>query len=212
MKTIRGNRVFQILYPLFVYYILYNVASYGYNLLFNEGQSSIEGILVAGLITIYPEYLIFKKVPRIYSDTHLFHNLLKNVIYIIVTVAIGIGLNVILTQTNLVTVSRSFTKTATVLTTGTIIIKILSNAIVIPLLEELVFRGIILGQLSVMKNNAFAVVFSAFCFGILHFNIVQFLYAFIVGLMLGFTYVRTKQLWTVVVAHGLINLIVIIFA
>ena len=51
---------------------------------------------------------------------------------------------------------------------------------------------------------------SAFLFGIMHFNVVQFLYGFVMGLALGYIYVRYRRLWIPMVAHGLVNFVVIL--
>ena len=56
------------------------------------------------------------------------------------------------------------------------------------------------------------IIISAFCFGIMHFNVVQFLYGFLVGLAIATVYIKTRKLWVVIVAHGLTNFIVVILA
>ena len=57
-----------------------------------------------------------------------------------------------------------------------------------------------------------AVIISAFLFGIMHFNVVQFLYGFLVGMAISAVYVKTSRLWVVMVAHGLTNFVVVLAA
>ena len=108
--------------------------------------------------------------------------------------------------------SDGFQSASKKLTDGTLIIKILSNVIIIPILEELLYRGIIAGQVCLWYGWIAATIFSSFCFGISHFNIVQFLYALIVGIALGTLYCKTKRLSLCILAHGITNLIVILFS
>ena len=44
----------------------------------------------------------------------------------------------------------------------------------------------------------------------MHFNVVQFLYGFVMGLALGYIYVRYRRLWIPMAAHGLVNFVVIL--
>lgn len=58
--------------------------------------------------------------------------------------------------------------------------------IVAPLFEELVYRGVAMRRMQLMGRK-FAVVISAFLFGVMHANIPQAFFAFFVGLVLGYT-------------------------
>ena len=77
-------------------------------------------------------------------------------------------------------------------------------------MEELLYRGIVLGQLLLWMKPAAAVLISAILFGIFHFNVVQFLYAFLVGLLIGAVYVKTGRLFLCMLGHGLTNLMVLL--
>ena len=57
---------------------------------------------------------------------------------------------------------------------------------VAPLFEELVYRGVAMRSMQ-MAGKKFAVVISAFLFGVMHANIPQAFFAFFVGLVLGYT-------------------------
>lgn len=61
--------------------------------------------------------------------------------------------------------------------------------IVAPLFEELVYRGIAMRRMQLMGRK-FAVIISAFLFGVMHANIPQAFFAFFVGLVLGYTAVE----------------------
>ncbi|MBQ6595151.1 MAG: CPBP family intramembrane metalloprotease [Clostridia bacterium] len=74
-----------------------------------------------------------------------------------------------------------------------------------PLLEELLFRKTLIDRTLPYGEKA-AVVFSALCFGLFHMNVYQFFYAFGLGLLLGYIYVRTGRLRYTILIHMLINL------
>lgn len=126
--------------------------------------------------------------------------------------ALGLILNFIISHTPLVAYSSGYAQANATLYAGGLLTKIFANCISIPILEELVYRGIVCGQLSLWYDEKIAVIISAFCFGIMHFNVVQFLYGFLVGLAIATVYIKTRKLWVVIVAHGLTNFIVVILA
>ena len=74
-----------------------------------------------------------------------------------------------------------------------------------PIMEEIVFRGFVLRQLE-PYGKGFAIVMSAFAFGIFHGNIVQIPYAFLVGLVMGYVTVEYNILWAMVL-HMINNLV-----
>ncbi len=85
------------------------------------------------------------------------------------------------------------------------LLSVCSVAIAPALLEEFLFRGIIMGSL-VKFGKPFAIFTSALLFGLLHGNLVQIPFAFLVGLALGFLVMETGSLWTGVLIHFLNNL------
>ena len=75
-----------------------------------------------------------------------------------------------------------------------------------PLVEEVIFRHIILRRL-LPFGEGFAVSVSALLFGFYHGNIAQLLYAFWVGWILGIVAVRTGKLIHTVLLHCSLNLL-----
>ena len=72
------------------------------------------------------------------------------------------------------------------------------------LLEEMIFRGCVLRMLR-PYGDVFAVFVSALMFGLMHGNVRQIPFAIIVGLVLGFLYVVTDNIWIPIVVHFLNN-------
>lgn len=77
-----------------------------------------------------------------------------------------------------------------------------------PVLEEILFRGILLrGMLHQGINPVIAIILSSFLFGLAHMNPWQFLGAGMLGTIFAFIYYRTKSLWMCIFLHSLNNTI-----
>ena len=87
----------------------------------------------------------------------------------------------------------------------------IATAIVPALVEEYACRGIILGLLK-KHGEGFAIVTSSIVFGIMHGNFEQIPFAVMVGLILGYIYVKTNSIWPCVAVHCINNAISVIFS
>lgn len=85
-----------------------------------------------------------------------------------------------------------------------IILMFFATAIVPPLIEEFGARGLMMHSLK-KYGKGFAILGSAFVFGILHGNAVQIPFAFICALFIGYAVIATDSLWTGIIIHALVN-------
>ena len=79
-------------------------------------------------------------------------------------------------------------------------LNLFTMAVLPALLEELIYRGYILRTLR-PYGNWFAVIVSATLFSLMHGNLRQIPFAFIIGLVLGLLYVVTDNIWIPVAVH-----------
>jgi len=86
---------------------------------------------------------------------------------------------------------------------------VLDVAILAPIIEEVIYRGIFLEYLSQRYGNVKALVLSSGIFAIVHFNLHQSVNAFLLGLILGIIYLRTKSLLHSIIVHMINNGIVV---
>lgn len=84
---------------------------------------------------------------------------------------------------------------------------ILGVGILAPVCEELLFRGIIQGELRRAIPEWLAVVFQAALFAAFHIQPVQVLYVLLPALALGAAYAVTRSLWVPILMHITFNLL-----
>ncbi|OFY38667.1 MAG: hypothetical protein A2X18_08280 [Bacteroidetes bacterium GWF2_40_14] len=74
-----------------------------------------------------------------------------------------------------------------------------------PVLEEVFCRGIILRGLLAHYSPTKAILWSAAFFGIIHMNPWQAIPAFLIGVLMGWIYWRTRSLWATIFIHFINN-------
>lgn len=88
-------------------------------------------------------------------------------------------------------------------------LEIFSTAIVVPVMEEFAFRGVLLSSLR-RYGSGFAIVASALVFSLVHLDFANVVFALLCGLVFGFLYVRTGNLWITISIHALNNLLAVL--
>ena len=78
-------------------------------------------------------------------------------------------------------------------------------AVTVPIIEELLFRGLILDSLSESYGKWTAIIISSVIFAILHIYPLTILNAFWAGIIYGYLRIRTNSLWPSIILHGLWN-------
>ena len=84
-------------------------------------------------------------------------------------------------------------------------VNVLVLVVIGPALEEFFFRRQIIDRLGRFGEKQ-VILFSALAFGLFHMNLFQFFYAFLLGLVLGYVYTRSRKLRYTVAIHMIINL------
>ncbi len=80
--------------------------------------------------------------------------------------------------------------------------------IITPVIEEIIFRWLFFRKLCIYVIAQAAGIGSAVIFGLYHGNAVQFIYAFIFGLVLAYVYWRFENLLAPVMIHSAANIYV----
>ncbi|MBP5416116.1 MAG: CPBP family intramembrane metalloprotease [Clostridiales bacterium] len=83
---------------------------------------------------------------------------------------------------------------------------VFATCLLIPVLEEALFRGIILEGMLELRRPVLAIVCSSLVFGIMHGQPVQIGYAFLAGMILGAVYFLTRNIVMSILAHIIFNI------
>lgn len=88
---------------------------------------------------------------------------------------------------------------------------LLTIAILPAVLEELFFRGCLQRSVSKLTNNSHAAIWiTALIFSLLHFQLTGFFPRIILGALLGYLYLWTKNIWVPIIVHAINNATVIL--
>ncbi len=99
----------------------------------------------------------------------------------------------------------AFNETSEIIYSGGIVLQILATCVGAPFAEELLFRGLIHKNLRKVMNMIPAMLISSLLFGIIHGNIIQGIYAFLIGLICAFVYEKFKTIWAPIILHAAAN-------
>ncbi len=90
-----------------------------------------------------------------------------------------------------------------------ILLELAVTAVLVPFLEEFAFRGVVLSALR-RYGIGFSIVASALIFGMAHMDLATVVFATLSGLVFGFLYAKTNNLWLTVWIHALNNGIAVV--
>ena len=94
-----------------------------------------------------------------------------------------------------------YEETASLLFQGRLILEIAVAGIIIPVVEELIFRGLAYREMRWYIRPVPAMILSALYFGAVHGNWLQGIYAFIMGMLLAFAYERFHSILAPILIH-----------
>lgn len=127
-------------------------------------------------------------------------------IVVFLSVVVAVGLNNLLMLINLAQYSERYQETAEILYAPAFIEQILYSGILIPALEEVLFRGVLFRVLRKWIPFGWSMLISAVVFGIYHGNLVQFVYAGICGLLLAYLYEKFGSILAPILSHMSMNI------
>lgn len=101
---------------------------------------------------------------------------------------------------------KSYEEVMNTLGMGNSLLSFVYIVLIAPVAEELIFRGVIFEKSKKVLPFVYANILQALLFGLMHFNLVQSSYAFVLGLFLGFICYKKKSLLASIYLHFVINL------
>ena len=112
-----------------------------------------------------------------------------------------LGLNNLIEISGVAKVSAGYEDTMNALYAASLPMQVLCLGILIPVCEELVFRGLMFRRLRQGGSFLAAALYSSFVFGFLHVNMVQMLYGFILGFTFCYLYEKYGSVKAPIFAH-----------
>lgn len=78
---------------------------------------------------------------------------------------------------------------------------ILLVGIVVPIYEEVLFRGLVFREMRHILPVNWAIILQALLFGVWHASLIQGIYAFLLALVMGRVYLRYQSIWGPIAVH-----------
>lgn len=218
MKKIGPYKIWQVIYPIAIYYVVSSFAYIALGMIFgSEQETYMFRQMVCGAVSI-PFIMSFyrqdKKLEEVVYGTKPWafdRHMLGDILLAVVTaVLLGIATNNLIAMTPLMDVSAVFQEANHSFFAGGVIYELLGSCFVIPIAEELLYRGVVYKRLRNLFGTSAAIVLSAVIFGLMHVNLVQFLYAGIMGLLLAYLFEMTGELCVPLLGHIAANLAAVV--
>lgn len=210
----KGYRIWQVVYPVGIYYV---VSSLVYFILEQTVGTEDETYMLRQLICsaaaipfMYSFYRqdgavkenVFGKREKPSSYREFAYLFLRTALLPAAScAALGIAVNNMIAMTPLMEYSEEFKTVNQMFFGGQAVFELLGACLIVPVAEELLFRGVVYLRLRMYFGTAVGLFGSAVIFGLIHFNAVQFLYACILGILLAFFVEETGYVSAAVFGH-----------
>lgn len=206
MKEKKAAQVFAIIYPVFLYFVMTAVALSLLDYILPESVDTKLSRQLATSLVALPMLAVFYRKEKKEGGAK------QTRIFFVLAVMFATGgcfalaFNDLLGLFRLVEYSPSYVQVEETFYTGRLMLEILALCIVIPIVEELLYRGIVLQRCVAAFGDRAAVFVSAAVFGLLHMNLAQFVYAAVFGVLLAYVTNVTGSIAGAIAAHMAANL------
>lgn len=223
------QKTIHILMPFFVYFVVHDVAQIVLIFLLNVSltglgdsyvafvkahAASVNGVLNAlallvGMLAVLPmarkEFARVAMIKKQEKEKEKEKGL-SYILLFVLAVALAVGMNLLLAFIGLTQASEQYTEVATRQYGVAFGLGILLYGVVSPLVEEVVFRGLIYNRLKLYFKVPVAILVCGALFGLYHGNIVQGVYGCILGIVITLAYEWYGSFWAPVLFHSVANI------
>ena len=202
MKIIKWPLIYFLFQFILIFLLSYYYVSNGNDVnLFND-YLSMKQIYIALIVAI-----IF--IPLLINDYKKYKKQTNNKINYFYLIILGVILSLMY---NVFAYYLNFAlKTSLFDNNSNIAVTLLSTGILGPIIEELMFRGIIYNELKSKYSNMKSILITTIFFAIIHINIIQILYALIIGFILIFVYEKYNNIKAPIILHMASNITTTLF-
>lgn len=218
----KRKNVWSLLDILFITSIFYGVIALVYLFRYiyphELSQFGVIFILIASSVIAIPALVFLIKEKKIDFLNYFNFDISYNKIATIIILTPPISFIAFIFQkfaTDLFNLSsgETFSTTQSFLTSGNIYVNALTlfflSVIVAPIIEEIVYRGIIFNYLKDYFSVPLSVILTSLFFGINHLSIEGFVFIFVISIFLTYSYHKTKSIAVPIVLHASLNFFVV---
>ncbi len=202
MKIIKWPLIYFLFQFILIFILSYNFITNGNDAsLFNEYLKTKQIYITLIIAIIFIPLLIndYKKYKKSdYIKINYFYLIILGIILSLVYNVFAYYFNFLL-------------KTSLFDNNNNLIITLISTGLIGPIIEELMFRGIIYNELKNKYKIMKAILMTTIFFAVIHFNIIQILYALAIGFILIFVYEKYKNIKAPIVLHMASNITTTLF-
>lgn len=197
--------IWSCLYPILIYVLLAFVVVFAAEFLFQDamGAMMITGIAaVAGFPVMLGFFMADNKKEGIRISDYFRETKISDYLMIAAAGAgTAIVLNMVIVSSGISRYDEGFTQMSEMIRAEGWIVLMPMAGVIIPIAEELIFRALIYKRLRSAYGVGFALFISALCFGIFHGNLIQGVYAFLLGLLLALIYEKWENICLCMLYH-----------
>lgn len=167
---------------------------------------------VASLVGIPLMFKFFKRDRKRLQGFEPEYKKLDTMIYIssaVMFLMAGFIMNSYIIISHFTEMSETYETTMVSYYTAPLALQIIFLGLIVPICEELVFRGLVYKRFRAYEKFAKSAIGSAIIFAVVHGNFVQCIYAFALGLLLAFVYEKTGSLKIPILGHMIMNIFAI---
>lgn len=213
MRNIK-SKIEIVIDGILIPYIIFALISFVVTNICKNINSNMNIILIQGisnvfsLLALIPVYIIFKNKYKVTYDNFEINRLL----YVF---SIGFSLCIIcnllidyIPRNTVNVVSENVYKLTEELN---VYVTLFIICILVPLTEEIIFRGFFYDTINLISNSVFAILFTSISFGLAHSDLQQIIYAFVAGLFLAYVKYKTNNIIYTIIMHCVMNLTAYVF-
>lgn len=226
MKNHSFFKIWDIAYPVLLYYVVSNIVMSlailalgiredNYAASYTMLQTMAAAVSLPVLYRFYRKdqmlFTVFhQRTHNAFQETSRRQKIVFGLLVFLCGALMGLVLNHLIGAVGLEGMSPGYQNVTAHFFAGDVFFEVLGVGILVPIVEELLYRGIVYGRLSDWIGIPGAAVISTLIFGGLHMNVVQLLYAGLMGLLLVFFLEKTHNLYGAVLGHIGANLLTVL--
>ena len=216
------KRIWRVIAPVVVHFAIYFFVIFLAAMILSNANSALTLddlmgnhfaliTIIALLLSFAVNYLFFRRDHVIQSD-YLKNNPIHLLWVFLIGVLMSHGLSILLSILPLDNLIGSYEAVENEVFSASWIFVVIRAVIVTPVVEELIFRGLIFRRMKEYTSFWPAAIVSSVLFGIYHMNLIQGIYAFLFGIIICILYDRYNHLAAAVLVHFGANLLSVILS